>query len=306
MTDEAPRIGVIGVGRMGQPICARLVSSGRAVTATDVRGDVAVTKTGARWAGSASEVARGSSVLLTVLPGCQQVEAVREELLTALPRGATWIDLSTSTPAVSRENARLAIEHGITVLDAPMGGGPPEAAGGRLVLFVGGAADDLHAHRGILETLADRVLHVGEAGAGCAVKLMVNLLWFGQAVAGAEVLSLAARAGLDPEVVRCAVQHSAAAARFMDGDARALLQGDDLTSFSITGCLEELTAVLALGRELEVPLALAQRVTDLYAEAVDHYGPVDGELLAARLVTERANVSFGQATTQGRRELRRI
>ncbi len=97
-----------------------------------------------------------------------------------------------------------------------LGVGVAEARDSRLTLFVGGSVDDLHGQRDVTDALASRVLHVGEAGSRCLVKLLVNLLWLGQTLAGAEVLALAARAGLDPERVRSAASHSAGASRFMD------------------------------------------------------------------------------------------
>jgi 3-hydroxyisobutyrate dehydrogenase len=127
---------------------------------------------------------------------------------------------------------------------------------------------------------------------GYTVKLLVNLLWFGQAVATAEVLALGERAGLDLDIFRAAVGHSAAASRFIAHDADALLDGDDRTSFGLARCCEELEAALALGAELGVPLELAAVVADVHRQALQHYGDVDGELLGARLVAERAGVSL--------------
>lgn len=80
----------------------------------------------------------------------------------------------------------------------------------------------------MLEHLAGTIIHVGKPGSGYTMKLLLNLLWFGQAVANAEALSLAVRAELDPWVVRSAVQQSAAANRFVERDAEALLSGEDL------------------------------------------------------------------------------
>jgi 3-hydroxyisobutyrate dehydrogenase len=136
---------------------------------------------------------------------------------------------------------------------------------------------------------------VGPAGSGYAVKLLVNMLWFGQAIAHGEALTLAARMGLDPETVRLAVQQSAAASRFGERDAPALLRGDDLTSFSLARCCEQLGAVLALGEALGVPLELGAQVAALHEQALAHFGDVNGELLAARLVAQRAGVDFSDA-----------
>jgi 3-hydroxyisobutyrate dehydrogenase len=226
------------------------------------------------------------------------VWAIRERLIAALSPGATWIDMSTATPAVAAGIARLASASDVRTLDAPVGGGPVEAREGRLVAFVGGSAEDLQPQRRILGALADRVLHVGPAGSGYTVKLLVNLLWFGQAVANAEALSLAVRAGLNPETVRRVVQQSAAASRFMEQDAPALMRGDDLSTFPLARCSAELSDVLSLGGQHNVSLALGERVTEIYGEALRHFGDVDGELLAARWVTEQAGVEFGAFATR--------
>ena len=275
-------------------MCTRLTQQGVGVVATDVRLDTrsAVIAAGAQWAGSLTQMGACTEVVITVLPGPSEVSAICEPLTAALSPGSTWIDMSTATPFVAGEIARSAAAHNVRTLDAPVGGGPAEAREGRLLAFVGGSSEDLQSQREVLDTLTDRVLHVGAAGSGYAVKLLVNLLWFGQAVANAEALSIAVRAGLDPETVRYAVQQSAAASRFMEHDAPALMRGENLTSFSLARCVEELAGVLTLGSELDVPLALGERVTEIYAEALNHFGDIDGELLAARRVTEQAGIAF--------------
>jgi 3-hydroxyisobutyrate dehydrogenase len=78
-------------------------------------------------------------------------------------------------------------------------------------------------------------------------------------------------------------------------DAQALLAGDDLTAFSLAACHQELVDVLALAQELQVPLGLAERVSEIYAQALERYGDVDGELLGARFVAERAGVQLRRA-----------
>jgi 3-hydroxyisobutyrate dehydrogenase len=279
---------------MGLPVCRRLIECGFVVSATDLRPELraAAVDAGAQWADGVPALASRCETLITLLPGPDEVSAILGELLDALPSGATWIDMTSATPAVAAEIAAAARGREVRILDAPVGGGPAHARGGRLLAFVGGSGDDLAAQRDLLESLAEQVVHVGQPGSGYAVKLLVNMLWFGQAVAGAEALSLAVRAGLDPETFRLAVQQSAAASRFMERDAAALMSGDDYAMFSLARCHEELVGVLGLAKQLDVPLALTERVTELHAQALERYGDVDGELLAARLVVERAGVTF--------------
>lgn len=279
---------------MGLPICTRIAQHGFAVAATDLRSELrpAVTAAGARWSDSLAEVSSDADVVITVLPGAAEVAALIDPLTAALATGATWIDLSSATPETARQIGRAARSRRLRILDAPMGGGPAAARSGRLLIFAGGAAEDLEAERDLFDAFAARILHVGGAGSGYLVKLLVNLLWFGQAVASSEALALATRAGLDPETVRRAVQESAAASRFMEADAPALLQGDDLSAFALGRCVDELESVLAVAKRLDVTLPLADRVTALYEEALVRYGDVAGELLAARLVAERAGLDF--------------
>jgi 3-hydroxyisobutyrate dehydrogenase len=144
----------------------------------------------------------------------------------------------------------------------------------------------------VLEVVADRIIHVGPPGSGYTLKLLANALWFGQAVAVAETLTLAERAGIEPETARAALAESAAGGRFLERDAPALLAGDDLASFDLARCCEQLDTVLALAKQLAVPLELTNVVDEIHRRALAHYGEVDGELLGARFVAERAGVRF--------------
>jgi 3-hydroxyisobutyrate dehydrogenase len=172
-----------------------------------------------------------------------------------------------------------------------MGGGPSAARAGTLELFVGGAEATVTRHRPLLKALG-RIHHVGGPGAGYLVKLLVNLLWFGQALATGEALLVARRAGLDLVTVRAALESSAAESRFIRRDVGALLDGDYLTDFGLDRCCEELDAIAAFAHELDMPFELSGVVRGLYASALERYGPVDGELLAVKLLEERSGVSL--------------
>ncbi|MFZ0040154.1 MAG: NAD(P)-dependent oxidoreductase [Solirubrobacteraceae bacterium] len=295
-TDFSARsIGVIGVGRMGLPMCARLVDAGFSVIATDRRADVRpqLCEVGGRWADSVSEVTQEVDTVITVLPGLSEVLEIVEPLVAALPANSAWIDMTSASPAVSDQARAAAGAKGLHLLDAPVGGNPETAREGRLLAYVGGAAEDLAQQRKLLGSLTDRILHFGPSGSGYVAKLLVNLLWFGQAVAGAEVLALADRSGLDPETVRSAIGDGASANRFMDREAPLLLRGEDLTSFSIARCLEEIEAALGIADELAVPMPVAERVAEIYRDTVARFGDADGELLAARAVAEGAGFQGG-------------
>jgi 3-hydroxyisobutyrate dehydrogenase len=200
--------------------------------------------------------------------------------------------MTSTDPAAGRELAAAGHGRGVRVLEAPVGGGVPAAVAGTLQLFVGGDAALLEQHRALLQVLADpaRITHVGGTGAGYTAKLLVNLLWFGQAMATAEALLLGRRAGIDLDVLRGAFAGSAAASHFITDDLSALFAGDYLASFGLDRCCEELAAVTALARESRVPFELSEHVERIYRRALDRYGPADGELLPVAMLEEQAGI----------------
>ena len=286
-------VSVIGAGRMGLPICANLVRAGYTVAVGDIRPERAqpARSVGAHWLENTTAVAQSAEVLITVLPGSEELRSVMGLAIPALRHGVTWIDMTSSSPVVARTLWAQAHARGIECLDAPMGGGPAAAAAGALQLFVGGNAEAVERHRALLAVLGS-VEWVGAQGAGYASKLLVNLLWFGQAVANGEAFLLARRSGIDLEVLRSVLSRSAAASEFVRRDLDALLDGDYLETFGLDRCCDELDAIQTLAGELSVPFELSASVGRAYQAALERYGPIDGELLSVALLEERAGVTL--------------
>ncbi|WP_393087614.1 NAD(P)-dependent oxidoreductase [Streptomyces sp. LN704] len=284
---------LIGVGRMGEPLCAGLVRAGYRVRAYDVlaeRREAALSR-GARTPDSAAAAAAGADVLLTVLPGPTEVAAaVDDAVLGALAPRATWIDMSSNTPTDAEPCWKRAAAHGVGVLEAPIGGSPADAAAGRLRLYVGGEDALLERHRPLLSAMSDRITHVGGPGTGYVAKLLVNLLWFGQAAATAEALLLGRRAGIDLGVLTETLAAGPASTAFIRHDLPALLAGDYLTDFGLDRIHDQLTAVTALAERLDTPHSITDTVRRLHGEALERYGPADGELLGVALLEEKAGI----------------
>lgn len=286
-------VGVIGLGRMGAAICTRLMERGVDVVCTDLDAErLDLVPAGAR-APDAAGVAGRAELVVTILPGPGEVAAVSGELIAAMRPGSSWLDCSTASPAVAGPIAATARDRGVRVVDAPLGGSPIAAREGRLLSFIGGAAEDVSRARPVLGAFADRIVHVGPHGAGYAVKLLANSLWFEQAVAAAEALAIASRAGLDVGLVREALATSAAGSRFLAEDAPALLDGDDMSRFALARCAEQLHSLAAFADQLSVPADVLQAVASVHDAALERYGDVEGELLGARFAAERAGVKFG-------------
>jgi 3-hydroxyisobutyrate dehydrogenase len=225
------RIGFVGLGQMGAPMCARLVQAGFEVTAYDLRPEAVrgAAAGGARPGGDAAACAREADVLMTMLPGPAQVEDVllgAGGALAALPGGAVAVDMSTGSAEAGARVLEAARPRGIAVLDAPVADAL-RAPEGLLTIFVGGDAADVARVRPVLEAMGDpdRIIHVGPHGAGATVKLLVNLQWFVHAAAAAEALVVGARAGLDVETLHRALATGPSRSSFLEHEALEVLRG---------------------------------------------------------------------------------
>jgi 3-hydroxyisobutyrate dehydrogenase len=294
--ESGVRICVVGVGRMGLPLCMSFVRAGHSVIAFDSHPEVAaaVRGAGARWAASLADAVSGAEIVVSMLPTVESTIEVAGAAMPLMTAGGVWIDMGSNTPATSVALLRSAEPHRIDVLDVPVGGGPSSAMNGTLQLFVGGSRAVFERHRHLLESVADpgRMHYLGAHGCGYVAKLLVNLQWFGQAIAMTEALLLAQESGVDLSSMYTALQLSAVAGRFVDVDLRALLGGNYLTTFGLAGCYEELAAVCDLAADTGTPFAVSGAITDIYRQALEAFGPVDGELMGAAFLEMKAGRSL--------------
>lgn len=294
-----PVVGFIGLGRMGLPMAMNVRRAGFELVVFDVRGDALepVVDLGARVAESAPGLAAAVDVLVTMLPGPPQVEAVMlgpHGAFQALREGAIWVDMSTSTPAAGRVAAEDGAPRGVAVVDAPVAGMVRGAVAGTLQVFAGGEAADVARIRPVLEAMGDpkRIVHVGPRGSGYAVKLCLNLLWFIHAAAAAEVLVLGAKAGVEVGTLRRALVDGPAGSVLLARDIDGVFEGDYDESFTLDLVTKDLALAVDLGRELGVPLELSALVEQLHRRARAVYGDGAGELSSIRLVEEAAGIKL--------------
>ncbi|MFC6160514.1 NAD(P)-dependent oxidoreductase [Kribbella jiaozuonensis] len=271
-------IALAGAGRIGLPVARHLVAAGHSVRVHDVRAEVEqlVTGFGATWGEPLPETA----VLVTVLPGSPELRSAIPGLLERLRPGTIWLDLTSASPALGAELAAAASRYGIDYLETPVGGGPDAAEAGGLTLYAGGESATLDRVEPILRTFARQVHYTGPHGSGYLTKLLVNLLWFNQVVAVGEVLMLARSGGLDPARLRELLLNGPAASAFIEDVVPRLLTGDQLATFGLDRIVEELESLEDFAGQHEVPAAMTSLVTSIHRDALAHFGPVDGELLA--------------------------
>jgi 3-hydroxyisobutyrate dehydrogenase len=292
------RVGFIGLGNMGGPMCGHLVAAGHEVTAFDLS-DAALgrlVEAGARAAGSVQDCARDAEVLITMLPAPPQVEAVwlgEGGAVAALEPGSIAIDMSTSSTAVGARVVSAAAARGVDVLDAPVAGQSIGAKAGTLAIYVGGSEAAFEHARPLLEAMGDpaRIFHLGGNGAGYTVKLLLNLLWFIESVAVGEVLSVGVRAGVSLDKLHAALVGSPANSVFLERDVRMVLDdGDYDDAFPMRLVTKDLGLAVDLARDVGVPVELTAIVEQIHRRARAQYGDDAGEISAVRLYEDLAGI----------------
>ncbi len=300
------KVGFIGLGHMGAPMSRNVLAAGHDLVVHDVRPDAAagLLEAGASWAGSPRESGADRDVVITMLPGPSQVEEVLlgpGGLLSGLSAGATWIDMSTSVPAVADKVRAVAGSSGVAILDAPVAGGITGARDGTLQIFIGGATDDYLRMRPLLEVMGDRerILHVGSHGAGYTVKLMLNLLWFASVTLTAEALTIGVRAGVDVATLRRSLLTSAAASHFLEHDVLSVLErGDFDDSFALALACKDLGLAVDLARQTGVPAEMSAMVEQIYRRARAQYGDAGGQLLPIKLIEDLTSTQLRLSSPQ--------
>jgi 3-hydroxyisobutyrate dehydrogenase len=288
------RVGFIGLGHMGAPMSANILAAGYDLVVHDVRDEsaAALLAAGATWAASPRATGEGRDVVITMLPTPRHVADVLlgpDGLLDGLAPGAIWVDMSTSVPEVADRVRALAGPRGVAVLDAPVSGMAAGAQAGTLQIFAGGDAADYRRVRPLLSAMGDqeRIIHVGGNGAGYAVKLMINLLWFGHVAATAEVLTVGVRAGVDLAMLRQCLLASPAASNFLERDVLSVLErGDYDDSFALALACKDLGLAVDLARQVGVPAEVSGLVEQIYRRARAQYGDNGGEMLPIKLLED--------------------
>ena len=265
-------IGFIGLGNMGGGIAANVLRAGHDLTVHDLRREAAtpLLESGASWADTPAELAAACDITLTSLPGPREVEAIAlgadgilEGIVGGMSEGSAegkvYIDLSTSSPTLIRSIAEDFAAKGISVLDAPVSGGPVGARTGRLAVMVGGDRDVYERVKPALDAIGDKVSYIGPIGSGSIAKLMHNCIGYGLQTIVAECLTLGVKAGVDPEPLFEAISNGSVGrgSSFANTYPNTFLAGNfDPPSFALQLAHKDVSLALELAREYGVPMSV--------------------------------------------------
>lgn len=263
------KLGFIGFGAMAQRMAARLTAAGYDVVAND-RSHDGGTVHGTRMIATAAELAGAVDVVLVSVPADEALEAVADgphNLFEGLRRGGLLIDLSSVSPQASRALDQRGRTAGVRVIDAPVSGSTPEAEKGELVVLVGGDDADVEAARPILEVIGKKVVHVGPAGTGSTMKLVINGVMGAAMAALAEAIALGLGAGLDRTLLFETLSGLAVVSPHHVRKLEAAADGDFAPQFPTRLMLKDMRLALDDAARLGVMVPTLAAATQLFAQS---------------------------------------
>ncbi|HIY11539.1 MAG TPA: 2-hydroxy-3-oxopropionate reductase [Candidatus Anaerofilum excrementigallinarum] len=262
------KIGLIGLGIMGKPMAKNMLKAGYTDLLVSDLNQAAVDEVvaaGAKAAGNA-EIGESCDVVLTMLPNSPQVKAVmlgEDGVAAHMKPGSTFIDMSSINPVASKEIAAVLAEKNIEMLDAPVSGGEPKAIDGTLSFMVGGKQEVFDKFKPLLETMGASVVRCGEVGAGNTTKLANQIIVACNIQALAEALTLAQKAGVDPQLVFEAIRGGLAGSTVMNAKAPMMIAGNDKPGFKIDLHIKDLNNALDCAHTVGCPLPMTAEVQEI-------------------------------------------
>jgi 3-hydroxyisobutyrate dehydrogenase len=196
-------IGFIGLGNMGAPMAANLVKSGGHVLGFDVAAASreASARDGVQIVANARSTVEDADVVVTMLPGGEQVLSVWNDIVPVARQGTLFIDCSTIDVASARQAHALAAASGIATLDAPVSGGVGGAKAATLTFMVGGSTHAFERGKPLLAHMGKRIVHCGSAGNGQTAKICNNLILGASMIAVSEAFVLGEKLGLSHQAL---------------------------------------------------------------------------------------------------------
>jgi len=275
------KIGFIGLGIMGKPMCKNLIKAGFSVVVIDRNQSVVadLVACGAQSLTTPKEVAEQTDVIITMLPNSPHVKEVvlgKNGLIEGARAGSVVIDMSSIAPLVSREIAEELSKKGVHMLDAPVSGGEPKAIEGTISVMVGGDKAIFDKCYDVMKAMAGSVVHTGGIGAGNITKLANQIIVALNIAAMSEAFVLASKAGVEPELVFQAIRGGLAGSTVLEAKAPMVMDRKFDPGFRINLHIKDLANVLDTSHELGVPLPLTAAVMEIMqALKTDGLGDAD-------------------------------
>lgn len=252
-------LGFVGLGVMGGNMVARLLEKGHKVTGYNRTRSKAqwLIDRGMKWADSPRAVSATADFTFSMVTNAAAMHAIADGpdgILAGLGPGKIWIDMSTVSPAASRELAAKAREKGADLIDSPVSGSVITLQEGKLSVMVGGRKETFEKAKAVLQDVGPKVTYVGENGKALVLKIAVNLSLAVQMLAFSEGILLAEKSGISRETAVDVLTHSAIASPMVQYRGPFVIKMPEEAWFDVNMMQKDMLLAMEMGRHLDVPL----------------------------------------------------
>ena len=272
-------LGFVGLGVMGSAMVNRLLAKGHTATGYNRTRSKAewLIKKGMKWANSPRAVVAAADVTFSMVTNSAALGAVMngaDGMLAGVTRGKILVDMSTVSPAYSRDMAAKVREKGGDMVDAPVSGSIITLQEGKLSVMVGGRKETLEKVKPLLEDIGPKVTHVGDNGLALVMKIGTNLSLAVQMLAFSEGVLLAEKSGIARETAVDVLTHSVIASPMVQYRGPFILKMPEEAWFNVNMMQKDMDLALELGRQLHVPMPTTA-VTNEFLTAARGMGLVE-------------------------------
>ncbi len=274
---NGPKVGFIGLGLMGKPMCRNLIEAGidLVVTNRSAGPRKELEQAGATAVKTAGQVAARAEIIIIMVADTAAVESVllgKDGLIDHLQDDTLVIDMGTTSVLKTRQFSQLTSLNGGLYVDAPVSGGTIGAESGSLTIMAGGTEEGFQRALPTLQILGERITHVGAPGAGQVAKAANQVIVGLNIGAVAEALALAKAAGVDPARVRQALQGGFADSRILEVHGKRMVDGDYRLGARCTTQRKDMHQALEYAATLGLDMPATSLSRDLYDRLIEQGG----------------------------------
>ncbi len=291
------KLGFVGLGIMGRPMSKNLVKAGHEVYVFDFNKEAVddLVSLGATACTSAADVAEKVDTIITMVPNSPHVRAVclgENGIADTAKAGTVVIDMSSIDPVESKSIGADLLAKGIELMDCPVSGGEPKAIEGTLSVMCGGKKETFDKYYDVLMNMAGSVVYVGELGSGNVAKLANQMIVGINIAAVSEALTMAKKAGADPELVYQAIRGGLAGSTVLDAKAPMMLRHDFKPGFRIELHIKDLNNALNASHAINSAVPLTSQVMEMMQSLKSHGDEVCDHSALLKFYERSSNVSI--------------
>jgi len=267
------KIGIIGIGMLGNAVALHLLDSGFDVTVYNRTKEktIEVQQKGAKIVASPKIMAENVELVITIVKDAAAVREVifgKNGVIESKNEKLIVADMSTIDPVESKNISKELQQHQIQKLEIPVMGGPNVAINGELVMMVSGKKDNFDHCKKVFEKIANKVLFLGEQGVANSIKLAMNLQITMLALALSEGITLVKKANVDPKIFLEVLNSTYFKTGMSEKKAFKMIEGNYDATFTLANLKKDITTITNAAKALEIKLPMITKAEEIYENAV--------------------------------------